>query len=97
MGLRHINRKESGFGLFFGLIQWIAFLYGWPRFAAFIWPTYLKIKSDYNISDANYFIICGMLEVTLILVVGNIYYFILYKGNYKFIEQYKAVEDPWPW
>jgi len=30
-------------------------------------------------------------------MIGNTFYFFLYKKKFAFIEQYKATEEPWPW
>ena len=31
------------------------------------------------------------------MILGNLYYFFFYKGNFAFFEKYKAVQEPWPW
>ena len=35
----------------------------------------------------------GVIEVSLIILVGNLIYFTFYKGNFAFIEKYKAVDE----
>jgi hypothetical protein len=97
MGLRDISRKESGVGFCFAVLQWVLFIFGWPQLVKLYWPTYLQIKQEYDFSDSFYFMIVGVIEVSLIILFGNLIYFAFYKGNFAFIEKYKAVDEPWPW
>ena len=31
------------------------------------------------------------------LLLGNLFYYFLYKGNFEFFEKFKAQKEPWPW
>ena len=33
----------------------------------------------------------------MIIIVGNSFYFFLYKNKFALIERYKATDEPWPW
>lgn len=97
MGIKKISRLESIFGLFLSLAQWILFIWLWPKLMQAVWPTYLYYKEEYHFKDQTYFLLIGSLELLLILLVGNCFYFFLYKNKFAFFEQYKATEEPWPW
>lgn len=97
MALKLQSRKESGIGFCVALLQWVVFIYGWPKLSAYYWPSFVEFKNDNNMSDAGVILLFGIGFQTVMLVIGNCAYFFCYKTNLTFFEKYKCVEDPWPW
>lgn len=70
---------------------------GWLVLIAIVWPSIIQLKADYNVEDGDLMLICGVTTTAITLLIGNIFFLILYKGKFAFFEKYKALEDPWPW
>lgn len=90
-------RRESGVGILLGLIQNLVFFFGVPKLAAHYWPSFLKLKDELNIDIYPYMVAHVTIFQFTTMILGNFYFFFLYKGNFAFIEKYKSVKEPWPW
>ena len=97
MAYDHIVRKESGFGIVFAVLQWVIFIFGWPRLSAYVWPQYMKTQAEYGVPDTLYLYLCALCILFFMLTTGNLFYMIIYLGKFEFFEQYRASNDPWPW
>lgn len=82
MSYLHIQHRESGFGLSFAILQWIVFIFGWPRLSAYVWPTYLQVQKDYNLSDTLYLYLCALCILLFMLTAGNLLYMLIYLGKF---------------
>ena len=91
MSVKAVKHKETGIGILFSLLQIFAFFYIWPRYVALIWPYLLDFKQKNEIKDFVFVMTVLQLQSWTILVVGNAFYSILYKGKFEFFEGYKSL------
>ena len=75
----------------------LTFFIGVPKLAEFYWPTFMRLKDDFNIDIYQHMVIHVTAFQFATLILGNLFFFFCYRGKFAFIEKYKSVEDPWPW
>ena len=95
---REKERYQSrGYGLAFAIFQVVTFYFVWPSLMSAFWESQLEMMERNKMSQALYYMLCGLANSAFLLVTVQGFYGICYYLELPIIERYKCLEEEWPW
>jgi hypothetical protein len=70
---REIKRyREKGLGFFVAIGISLIFFVGWHKLMMLIWPAYMLLKAEYNLSDTVHMFLFSFTQHIIVFGVGNV-------------------------
>ena len=82
--------QGKGLGLIVATAIAVTFFYKWMDFMRFIWPTYMEIKTKYEMNPFYHIAIYTNSQHIFIYVFGNFILYFIYTGKYEIFEKERS-------
>jgi len=96
--IKRFQNKGLGYGIAWAIT--LVWLTQWMEVMRYIWPTYMKLADDYNVSPfVHTFVFLDILHCCNFLT-GNIFFYFVYTSKIALFEKDRSRGHPdekWPW
>jgi len=89
--------KSKGLGCLVSIAMVTFFFVYMPELGHIVFPHLLKLQEEYNVSTWMLLLIIGYLQTFVVLAISYIVMYWVYYINHPFFEQYKGLDQKWPW
>jgi hypothetical protein len=76
------NRK----GLLVAIVIAITFFYSWIKIMKYMWPSYMKLKTDYNLPNMVHLGLYTTSQHLIVYCLGNMICYVLYVSKIPIVE-----------
>ena len=97
LGKEKSRYESKGFGLFFAILQVVAFYYYYPILMKVFWARMLLLMEEYQMSHSLFYLLFGFINSIIFVIMIQGFYTLCYQLELPIIERYKCLEEPWPW